>query len=103
MARFKSADQVRKVIQGQLTIGVSTPQDVEAFLNAVGWEHSELIIARPELRIKLPGDSVMYSSLPAPAGLAGWLGLIKAKWLIKFHFTQNKLSNVEIEQGLIGL
>lgn len=66
--------------------GMTTVQDVLAFATEQDLECSDLI------------DNVIQCSIPTSSDLS----FVKAKWLVKFHFSNDQLMRLEVRLGLIG-
>lgn len=82
---LSDAESVRQAIEEQLPENASV-SDVISFCTAQRLEHSELV------------NNVIYCSAPAPN--RWWL--IKSKWLIQFHFEQDRLAAITVETGHTG-
>jgi hypothetical protein len=82
---FAGADDVRKELENRLPKN-STVTDVRSFSAQQGWECSDII------------DQIIYCSTPATSK---WF-FVKAKWLIQFHFENNKLTLISVNKGLTG-
>jgi hypothetical protein len=60
------------------------------------------VLLEPEYELPPPPyDATIYCSVPAPVPWRMWPA--SAKWLIRFHFNDNKLAEIHVEIGWISL
>jgi hypothetical protein len=85
LSSAKNADDLKEGLRMRLP-NAAKVADVKLLSEKEHMECSELI------------DGVIRCSLPAPTRLF----LIKAKWLMEFHFDGEVLKDIKVQKGLIG-
>jgi hypothetical protein len=73
----------RQLLRGPLG---ATASNIQSFAAEQGLECSD------------PVEGIIYCSVPTRSNMA----YVAAKWLMRFHVDQGKLTKIEVEKGLIG-
>jgi hypothetical protein len=107
---FRQAIDVEKFFEQHLVLGSATPEDVFLFLDDLGLRHSDLIEnskfihqvfsyqSDPDIR---PSPYEYHISSIAHARPT--LFIFENRWMIYFHFNNNKLAEIEVELASVGL
>jgi hypothetical protein len=99
---FKTAEEVERVFQAQLTIGASTPDDVFSILDELGLYHSKLVDMKKYYRTlpDFPHDYVIAGHAPARPTML----ILANKWMIHFYFGEDKkLVKIKAEKTSDGI
>ena len=100
--RFKSPENVKDFLEKQLPLGITTPDEVFAFLDDLGLRHSPLLDSSKSIHkvYNSPADInfnkklSLYEQFIATAARARPTLFV----LLYFHFKAGKLAEIEVEK-----